>query len=127
MHSLSEPQVTCGVAKTAHIDGHPIVSTLFLFLWLAVMPRALMGQEFCALTLSVADSHGAPFTSTWIELVDANGKVVLRKMMERPIEKICDFGFGEYSVRVGVNDCFPVTLSNIRLQLGAPLFLSVIL
>jgi hypothetical protein len=84
-------------------------------------------DEFCAITLKVIDYDGRPITSTWIELVDPNGAIVRREMIHGPKVKICDFGFGPHELRVGTNECLPVTISNLRLVVGFPLELSVIL
>lgn len=90
-------------------------------------PARAGAQEFCAVTLSVSGSDGAPITSTWIELVDPAGKVVRREMINGPTARICDFGFGPHTLRVGVNECLPVAVSNLRVVLGAPVHLDVML
>ena len=41
--------------------------------------------------------------------------------------RICDFGFGPHELRVGTNECLPVTISNLKLVFGSPLSLNVIL
>jgi len=43
------------------------------------------------------------------------------------ILKLCDFGFGAHSLTVGTNECLPVTISNLRVVLGSPTNLKVIL
>jgi hypothetical protein len=84
-------------------------------------------QEFCAVSLHVSEADGKPITSTWIELVDTFGKVVRKEMMLGPNLKICDFGFGPHMLRVGVNECLPVTISNLRSVIGSPVSLNVVL
>lgn len=79
------------------------------------------------MTLKVSNSMGWPATSTWIELVDTSGRVVRKEMMRGPELKICDFGFGPHTLRVGTNECLPVAISNVRAVFGAPLILNVVL
>jgi hypothetical protein len=89
--------------------------------------RAARAEDFCAVTLKVSNSMGWPATSTWIELVDPSGRVVRKEMMSGPELKICDFGFGPHTLRVGTNECLPVAVSNVRAVFGAPLVLNVVL
>lgn len=84
-------------------------------------------EDFCAVTLNVVTADGRPITSTWIELVDPSGNAVRREQMHGSALRICDFGFGPHQLRVGTNECLPVTISNIRLIFGSPLFLNVTL
>jgi hypothetical protein len=84
-------------------------------------------DDFCALTLNVNGPRGEPITSTWIELVDSSGRVVRREKMQGPEHKICDFGFGPHTLRVGTNECFPVEISNLRVVFGFPVTLNVLL
>jgi len=97
---------------------------LFLLHLGATIGRA---QDFCAVKLHVAGSGGERVTSTWIELEDPSGKVVRKEMMVGPDLKICDFGFGPHTLRVGTNECLPTTISNLRLVFGSPLTLNVVL
>lgn len=83
--------------------------------------------EFCAVTLNVTGPKGEPIASTWIELVDPAGHVVRREMMHGSEHKICDFGFGPHTLRVGTNECLPVAISNLRVVFGQPLMLNVVL
>jgi hypothetical protein len=84
-------------------------------------------QDFCAVTLNVTEPGGKPIGSTWIELVDASGKVVRREMIRGSEARICDFGFGANSIRVGTNECLPTTISNLRVVIGFPIHLDVTL
>jgi hypothetical protein len=88
---------------------------------------AARAEDFCAVTLKVSNSMGWPATSTWIELVDPSGRVVRKEMMRGSELKICDFGFGPHTLRVGTNECLPVAISNVRAVFGSPLFLNVVL
>lgn len=91
-----------------------------------IIPAA-RAEDFCAVTLNVVAADGRPITSTWIDLVDPSGNVVRREQMHGSTLRICDFGFGPHELRVGTNECLPVTISNIRLVFGSPLFLNVTL
>jgi hypothetical protein len=84
-------------------------------------------QEFCAVTLHVAEPDGGPITSTWIELDDSSGRLVHREMMMGSTLKICDFGFGPHTLKVGTNGCLLVAISNLRMVFGSPLDLHVVL
>jgi hypothetical protein len=84
-------------------------------------------EDFCAVTLDVAGFDGKPITSTWIELDDPSGKAVRSETMTGPTLKICDFGFGPHSLRVGTNECLPTTISNLRVVFGAPIHLKVVI
>jgi hypothetical protein len=86
-----------------------------------------LADDFCAVTVHVTASEGTPITSTWIELADSGGKVVRREMMRGPTLKICDFGFGPHTLTVGTNECLPVAVSGLRLFVGSPLDLHVLL
>ena len=90
-------------------------------------PTAARAQEFCAVTLNVTNPGGTPITSTWIEVIDASGKTVRREMTAGSSATVCDFGFGSNSLRVGANECLPVTVSNLRVVIGFPVHLDVIL
>jgi hypothetical protein len=105
----------------------PIRMLAWLVLALFLSLRVARAEDFCAITLNVAADSGQPITSTWVELVDPTGKVVRREMMRGPLHRICDFGFGPHSLRVGTNECLPVTVSNLRLRIGTPLTLHVVL
>jgi hypothetical protein len=83
-------------------------------------------EDFCALTVDVMDRNLEPVTGTWVELLDSRGNVELRTRTESPTLRICDFGFGPHTLRVGTNNCLPVEVSNLQLVLGSPLHLKVI-
>jgi hypothetical protein len=78
-------------------------------------------------TLEVTGPRGEPLTGVWIELVDPSGHIVLREATQEPEHKICDFGFGPHTLRVGANECLPVAISNVRVVFGHPVTLKVIL
>lgn len=87
----------------------------------------LQAAEFCALTVVIVDYDGIPVKRTWAELTDQHGAVQVRTLTEGPILQICDFGFGPHTLRVGTNECLPVAVSNLRLVMGAPLRIKVVL
>jgi hypothetical protein len=60
-----------------------------------------------------------------MELIDDSGRVERREQVQGSTFKICDFGFGPHTLRVGTNDCLPVSVSNLRVVLGRPLHLTV--
>jgi hypothetical protein len=99
--------------------------------WLSIVFQlsspAARGDAYCAVTLNVTGFDGKPITSTWVELVDPSGRVVHKEMMVGPQLKVCDFGFGPHELRVGTNECLPVTVSNLRLVIGSPVVLNVVL
>jgi hypothetical protein len=104
-----------------------IPCALLLLIVFAVSSAAAPAEDFCAVTLSVLGPDHAPVTSTWIELDDPSGNVVRRQMMMGPTLKISDFGFGPHTLRVGTNECLPVAISNLRLVVGSPVKLDVVL
>ena len=57
---------------------------------------------------------------------DPTGVVVLRRQVTEATFRICDFGFGPHTLRVGINECLPVAISNLRVRLGSPISLKVI-
>jgi hypothetical protein len=95
-----------------------------------VLPLTLppaRAQDLCAVTLTVTGPNGEPTTSTWIELVDQSGKVVRREQIWGSEYKMCDFGFGPHTLRVGTNESLPVAVSNLRVDLRHPVVLKVVL
>lgn len=104
----------------------PLCGLIFGGLALTSCLPAVRAAEFCALDVRVTDLDGKPITSTWIELVDPTDRVVRREMVGHEF-KICDFGFGPHTLRVGTNECLPVAISNLRVVMGHPLFLNVVL
>jgi len=84
-------------------------------------------SDTCAVKLHVTYDDGQALTSTWIELLDSSGKVEIRKMMRGSDLDLCDFGFGRHSLRVGTNECFPVTIENLIVDLKYPIALRVLL
>src|SRR5689334_8618189 len=84
-------------------------------------------HQFCALRFNVSSDIGHAVRSTWVELLDPEGRTVYRKMVVGSSGEICDFGFGPHKLRVGTNECYPTQVENVRLKLGTPIELSVIL
>jgi hypothetical protein len=78
-------------------------------------------ETFCALTLRIETSDGKPARRTWVQLIDPRGKVEKQELVEGDTFRACDFGAGPYSVRVGSNECHPVTVSNLRFRMGYPI------
>jgi hypothetical protein len=96
-------------------------------LGLALASPAANAEDFCALTANVVNSAGEPISSTWIELVNSEGQIVRREMRTGPTITICDFGFGPHTLRVGTNECLPTSISNLRVVIGRPLRLNVVI
>jgi hypothetical protein len=112
------------------INGNPkMYSVVYRLALLSLLPlvTALHAQTgtFCAVTVEVTGPDNLPIQSTWMELLGPDGKVEARNQMDGPIYRLCDFGFGQHSLRVGANECFPVTISNLRVRFGDPIFLKV--
>jgi hypothetical protein len=92
---------------------------------LAGSPTLLAASsDFCALSVKVSDGDGKPINSTRIELVDSTGQIELRQTVG-PDFQICDFKFGPHTLRLGVNECFPVAVSNLEVRLGSPIALDL--
>ncbi len=106
---------------------HTLGVLLVTAIWLMLSSSSAAAEEFCAVTLNVLDSGGAPISSTWIELVNSEGLVVRKEEMIGPTIRICDFGFGPHTLRVGTNECLPMAISNLRVVMGGPLHLKVTL
>jgi len=102
---------------------------LVTIIFLAATAFARVGhstpEDACALTVTVSGPSGEPIGSTMVELLDASGRTVLRQLMKGPTLTICDFGFGKHTLRVGTNECFPLAISNLTVDLGHPIYLSV--
>jgi hypothetical protein len=115
------------------LTRYPIPSDRTPLLPFAVAFCLLLGvscaraEDFCALTVNLTSFTGLPPASTWVELVDQSGEVEQREEMRGATFRICDFGFGSHTLRVGTNECLPVSISNLRVVLGRPLHLNVML
>lgn len=99
-------------------------------LWRVVMLIMLSAviasaENFCALTVNIESPDGRPARKTWVELIDPDGVVEKRELVDGPTVHICDFGFGAYSIRIAPNLCHPITISNLHLHLGHPITLRV--
>jgi hypothetical protein len=101
-------------------------SLLFILVWLPTMQTSAHAGDFCAVTLNIHLPNGSPITSTWIELIgpDGNGE---RRELIGATARICDFGFGPHTLRIGTNECLPVAISNLLVVIGSPLRLDVTL
>ena len=104
----------------------PSLRILLLGLSWVVSSHAMMAENFCALTLDVVTWEGKPSTVSWVELLDSSGRRVLTKEILGPTVRICDFGFGRHTLRVGTKDCLPVSIENLQVVFGKPLHLKVI-
>ena len=100
------------------------LAVTFCLLFAAFCAR---GDDFCALTVTLTSFTSLQPASTWVELVDQSGDVERREEMHGATLRICDFGFGPHTLRVGTNGCLPVSISNLRVVLGRPLNLNVML
>jgi hypothetical protein len=108
-------------------SGDPLRAPFVVTLWLLLALPTASAQDFCALTVRVKAEDGFPTGSIWVELLDSSGNVKLKKATDGSTLKICDFDFGPHSLRVGTNECLPVTISNLRVVIGKPVHLNVIL
>src|SRR5450755_3161993 len=80
--------------------------------------------EFCALSVKISNSDGRPINSTTVELFDSSGHVESRRTVGAEFQ-ICDFSFGPHTLRLGTNECFPLSVSNLEVRLGKPIALDV--
>lgn len=87
----------------------------------------LSAETFCAVSVKVVNASGGSIASSWIELVDPQGRIVRRENIQGETFKICDFGFGPHTLRIGTNECLPVSISNLRVVFGHPLNLVAVL
>lgn len=113
----------CGVSRMRLY----VISLLPFLAGVLGVPSIAIAEDFCALTVDVTRSTGRPVRRTWIQLKDATGLVVHAREVSGPTFTICDFGFGAHTLTVGSNECLPVTVSNLRLVLGSPIRLKVVL
>src|SRR5436305_2355302 len=97
-----------------------------LLAFLISVPTA-HSAEFCAVSVKIMTAAGVAPISSWVELIDQSGAIELRKEVKGATFTICDFEFGPHTLRVGINECLPVSISNLRVVLGSPLHLDVIL
>ena len=104
----------------------PLLKILRVGLCLMPFIPSIMAEDFCALTLDVVTSDGKPGTVSSVELLDSSGQRVLTKEVAGPTVRICDFGFGRHTLRVGTKDCLPVSIENLQLVIGKPIHLKVI-
>ncbi len=114
------------LTKRLNTTAIPFHALFWFAICLQCAPTVARADDFCALTVNIVGWDGAPNNRTWIELLDPTGKVELREMAEGPSVKICDFGFGEHTLRVGANECFPVAISGLRVVFGSPISLKVV-
>jgi hypothetical protein len=103
------------------------------FIWCALVgchltsaSRETLAADFCAVHVRVVNPNGYPINNTWIELKDPSGRVVRREHVGPEFE-ICDFGFGPHTLTVGTNECLPMSISNLRVVIGRPLSLKVMM
>ena len=94
---------------------------------LSLFPMVQMtahAEDFWAVRPNVHFPNGSPITSTWIELIGPDGKTELREMIGATA-RLCDFGFGPRTLRVGTNECLSAAISNLQVVIGSPLSLDV--
>jgi hypothetical protein len=113
--------------KLTQVVVRAVTTGTLLLLALHLGSSPATAEDFCAVTLNVTASSGQPITSTLVELADATGRIVLRQQMYGSRLRICDFGFGPHTLRVGTNECLPVSVSNLKVVFGHPLVLHVVL
>lgn len=99
---------------------------ILLALTLLIGGRGLaVCEAFCALTLQIETSEGQPARSTWLQLIDPSGKVVRVDQVRGGVFRLCDFGAGPHSLKIGIGECHPVTISNLNLAMNHPISLRV--
>lgn len=101
-----------------------------IFLFVLLVAGALQGaaQEFCAVRVVVTSPKGAPL---WVpvKLYDPAGKLVKSLFTDSAsgVAELCDFGFGEHSIRVGQGGCSEMVIPSVVLCYGATATYRVIL
>ena len=103
-----------------------VIRLIRLVLFLGALLPSVAHADFCAVTVKVSLPDGSPINSTWIELVDNSGRIVRRESVGSEFQ-ICDFGFGPHTLRVGTNECLPISISNLRVVIDKPLHLNVVM
>lgn len=97
-----------------------------LILLALLISSDIFAADFCALKAKILDDRGNPIMRTVIELVDPTGAIVLRKSTASELE-ICDFGFGLHTLRIGPNEDYPVSISNLEALPEYPIALTITL
>jgi hypothetical protein len=97
-----------------------------LVLLLSAFAQHLRAADFCAVRVTISTPYSAP-ASTPVALIDADSHIVKKFDSINGVAEFCDFGFGEYSIRVGSDQCGQVTLGHIQLVYGLPQHFSVVL
>src|SRR5579863_10631044 len=90
-----------------------VIIALFGFL------GALSGQPrtFCAVTISIRNADGLPLRVP-VELVNGEGRIVQKTFSTRGEARVCDFGFGLYSIVIARGICGSVTLNGVSVAYG---------
>jgi hypothetical protein len=109
------------------VGMRPIFHILGLLVGFQLLQIPLLANQPCAVTVRVVGTGGEAVNFTQIQLIDPSGRIVLNEIMQESEYKICDFGFGVHTLRVGANECLPVSISNLRVDLAHPLYLTVVL
>lgn len=81
---------------------------------------------FCAVTLTVRNPDGLPLQVP-VELVNREGVTVQKVLSLQGRARICDFGFGPYSIMVARGDCGATILPDVTLAYGRTHHFEVIL
>ena len=69
----------------------------FVVMFVAGISSLLRGASFCTVTVSVHDSEGSP-VATSVDLVDSIGNTAQMLWARGGEARLCDFGFGVYSI-----------------------------
>lgn len=112
--------------STSHLSPSAAVLLMIPCCLMLCQPLA-RAEDFCALTVEVLGDDLRPGSSTWVELLDERGNSELVKSVLGSTLRICDFSFGPHTLRVGTNECLPVSVSNLQVRFGTPIHLKVIL
>jgi hypothetical protein len=95
-----------------------ITSNIFVRLALLMFSATLVehsvaAKEFCALSVELLDSEGAPAKLTPVQLINSSGEIVFDQQVSGSMLHICDFGLGRHKLVVGYGFCYPITISNL--------------
>lgn len=110
------------------------MNTVAFLFWLSAAlsiygaePPQRAGADFCAIVLKLESREGPLLGSTLVELINSKGETVHKQFVGGADYRICDFGLGSHSLVIGANECHPVTIGNLTLRLGYPMFFRVVL
>lgn len=83
--------------------------------------------DFCAITIHLQNPDGRPANLAHVRFEGPDGSVLIDEELRGNPIRICDYGFGLHTLKVGWNGCVPTTFSGLRLIPERPLVFSVVL